>query len=185
MANQRRDHVFLNCPFDAGYKPVFDSIVFAVTDLGFVARSAREQDDGGDVRLSKIERIIEECKYGIHDISAVELDPVNNLPRFNMPLELGLFLGCRRFGNAIQRRKVSLILDSHQYRYQVFISDIAGQDIHAHGGQPENAIREVRQWLAVATTSSIVIVGFETAFRFSVRRHGSSRKKLRSKTCSE
>ena len=113
MANQRRDHVFLNCPFDAGYKPVFDSIVFAVTDLGFVARSAREQDDGGDVRLSKIERIIEECKYGIHDISAVELDPVNNLPRFNMPLELGLFLGCRRFGNAIQRRKVSLILDSH------------------------------------------------------------------------
>ena len=98
---------------------------------------------------------------------------------------LSLFLGCRRFGNAAQRRQVSLILDSHPYRYQVFISDIAGQDIHAHGGQPENAIREVRQWLAVATTSSIVIVGFETAFRFSVRRHGSSRKKLRSKTCSE
>ena len=172
VANQRRDHVFLNCPFDAGYKPVFDSIVFAVTDLGFVARSAREQDDGGDVRLSKIEGIIEECKYGIHDISAVELDPVNNLPRFNMPLELGLFLGCRRFGNAIQRRKVSLILDSHQYRYQVFISDIAGQDIHAHGGQPENAIREVRQWLAVASKHTKLPGGNDIVNRYRRFRDG-------------
>ena len=88
------DHVFVNCPFDADYKPMFDAIVFAVTDLGLVARSAREEDDGGESRLVKIQRIIEECKYGVHDISAVELDSVNKLPRFNMPLELGLFLGC-------------------------------------------------------------------------------------------
>lgn len=147
----RSNHVFINCPFDEGYKPVLDGIVFAVTDLGFVARSAREHDDAGEVRLSKIERIIEECKYGIHDLSAVELDPLNHLPRFNMPLELGLFLGCRRFGMDAQRRKIALIMDAEPYRYQRFISDIAGQDIHAHGGQPERAIREVRQWLAIAS----------------------------------
>ena len=96
-------------------------------------------------------RLSKNANYGIHDLSAVELDPVNHLPRFNMPLELGLFLGCRRFGDAGQRRKVSLILDSQQYRYQTFISDIAGQDIHAHQGNPENAMREVRKWLAVAS----------------------------------
>ena len=151
VGNPRSNHVFVNCPFDEGYKPILDGIVFAITDLGFVARSAREQDDGGEVRLAKIERIIEQCKYGIHDLSAVELDPINNLPRFNMPLELGSFLGCKRFGDAAQRRKVSLILDSEPYRYQKCISDIAGQDIHTHGGQPENAIREVRRWLAVAS----------------------------------
>jgi hypothetical protein len=28
------DHVFINCPFDGDYKPVFDAIVFAIRDLG-------------------------------------------------------------------------------------------------------------------------------------------------------
>jgi hypothetical protein len=55
---------------------------------------ALEDDDAGEFRLSKIERIIEECKFGIHDLSAVALDVATGLPRFNMPLELGLFLGC-------------------------------------------------------------------------------------------
>ena len=130
---------------------MFDAIVFAVTDRGFVARSAREEDDGGDVRLAKIQRIIEQCKYGIHDISAVKLDSKHKLPRFNMPLELGLFLGCQRYGNNLQRKKASLIFDADPYRYQIFISDIAGQDIHAHGNDVKTAIGELRTWLATAS----------------------------------
>ena len=66
--------VFINCPFDDGYRPMFNALVFAIYDLGFVARCAREADDSGEVRIAKIERIIEECKFGIHDISEVTLD---------------------------------------------------------------------------------------------------------------
>jgi hypothetical protein len=117
----RRDHVFINCPFDRGYRAILDGIVFAIYDLGFVARCALEDDDGGEIRLSKIERIIEECRFGIHDLSAVAIDPATNLPRFNMPLELGLFLGCKRFGAPAQRKKKCLILDSDRYRYRNFI----------------------------------------------------------------
>jgi len=97
-ARLRSKHVFINCPFDDRYRPVFDAIVFAVYDLGFIARCSLEEDDAGDFRLSKIERMIEECRFGINDLSAVTLDAITNLPRFNMPLELALFLGCRRFG---------------------------------------------------------------------------------------
>ncbi len=147
MANLS-DHVFVNCPFDEGYKPIFDAIIFAITDLGFVARSAREEDDGGESRLAKIQRIIEQCRYGVHDISAVILDSKHKLPRFNMPLELGLFLGCKRYGSKHQRDKVSLIFDREPYRYQIFISDIAGQDIHSHGSDEKTAIRELRTSLA-------------------------------------
>jgi hypothetical protein len=125
------NHVFKNCPFDVTYKPIFDAIVFAVDNLGFVARCALEVDDSGEVRLSKIERIIEECKFGIHEISAVSVDPATRLPRFNMPLELGLFLGCQRYEAVTQAKKASLVLDNEQYRYRIFTSDIAGQDIHA------------------------------------------------------
>lgn len=113
---------------------MFDAIVFAITDLGFVARSAREDDDAGEFRLAKIQRIIEKCRFGVHDISAVQLDPHHGLPRFNMPLELGLFLGCKHYGGPTQRNKGSLIFDAVPHRYQSFISDIAGQDIHSHGG---------------------------------------------------
>lgn len=120
--------------------------MFAVYDLGLKSRCALEDDDTGEVRLNKIERIIEECRFGINDLSAVELDPVTGLPRFNMPLELGMFFGCKS-GRENQKNKRTLVLDREPYRYRQFISDIAGQDIHAHAGNAERAIREVRDWL--------------------------------------
>jgi hypothetical protein len=169
----RRNHVFLNCPFDPAYKPLFDAIVFAIYDLGFVARSALEIDDGTEIRLAKIERIIEECRYGIHDISNVVLDARTGLPRFNMPLELGIFFGCKRFGEARQRTKVCLILDSDPYRYRKFLSDISGQDIHSHGGHPEGAIIEVRNWLASASKRKLLPGGSDI-----VERHARFRKDL-------
>jgi len=140
--------VFINCPFDDTYKPIFEAIVFVVSYLGFVARCALEIDDGGEVRLAKITRIIERCTYGIHDLSSVGLSIGSNLPRFNMPLELGLYLGCKFYGSSAQRKKGCLILDSEPFRYRVFISDISGQDIHSHNGDPVRAITEVRNWLA-------------------------------------
>ena len=150
-SNLKSNHVFINCPFDSVYRPIFNAIIFSIYDLGFVARCALEEDDAADFRLSKIERIIEECKFAIHDLSAVTLDTETKLPRFNMPLELGLFLGCKRFGSEAQAKKRCVILDSDPYRYRMFISDISGQDIRSHGGEPERAIREVRDWLRTIT----------------------------------
>jgi hypothetical protein len=170
-ARLRSNHVFLNCPLDHRYRPIFNAIVFAVYDLGFVARCSLE-DDAGDFRLSKIERMIEECRLGIHDLSAVALDTITSLPRFNMPLELGLFLGCRRFGPRNQSKKRTLILDREQYRYRQFISDISGQDIRAHGGDPENAIREVRDWLQATSRRSGLAGGGEIVDRYRRFRAG-------------
>lgn len=79
-------NVFVNCPFDDEYKPVFKAIVFTVLSCGLGVRCALEVDDGSEVRIEKIIRITKECRFGIHDISRTELDKVNALPRFNMPL---------------------------------------------------------------------------------------------------
>jgi hypothetical protein len=142
------DGVFVNCPFDPAYQPIFHALVFATYDCGFAARSALEVEDAGEVRIQKIKRLIRECRHGIHDISRTELDAVHGLPRFNMPLELGLFLGAQEFGTRNQKKKRTLILDREPYRYQKFCSDIAGQDIQSHGGDSAAAIRAVRNWLA-------------------------------------
>jgi hypothetical protein len=139
--------VFINCPFDAAYRPLFDAIMFVVSACGLTPRSALEFPDASLLRFDKIVALIEQCRWGIHDISRVELAH-QGLPRFNMPLELGLFLGARRFGNPGQRRKSCLVLDTDPFRYQSLISDIAGQDIASHGGEPARVVAAVRNWLS-------------------------------------
>jgi len=42
-----------------------------------------------------------------------------------------------------------LILDARRYRYQAFISDISGQDVHTHGNAARQLIRRVRDWLRI------------------------------------
>lgn len=152
-------NVFLNCPFDEDYQPLFRAMVFTVEDCGFRARCALEAENSGEVRIDKINRIIRECRHGIHDISRTEPDPLNALPRFNMPLELGLFLGAREFGSKVQQQKNCLILDQERYRYQKFCSDIAGQDIRAHSASPEQVIPAVRNWLSAYLSPTVLLPG--------------------------
>lgn len=147
MAAPNPRDVFINAPFDARYEPMFRAVVFAVLDSRFRPRCALEQDDGGTVRVEKLYDLIGACPFGIHDLSRTELDPRTKLPRFNMPFELGLFLGARKYGRGVHRNKRLLILDRQPYRYQKFLSDIAGQDIHSHGGKIPGAIARVRDWL--------------------------------------
>jgi len=163
--------VFVNCPFDKEYRHLFEAIVFAVHDCGYVARCALEVDDGSEVRIEKVARIIGDCKFGLHDISRTDPDVATGLPRFNMPFELGVFLGAKRFGRTEQKQKSCLILDVEPYRYQKFLSDIAGQDIAAHGGKVESAISRVRDWLSNAIATSIRLPGGEAiAARYRIFR---------------
>ena len=144
---QPTESVFLNVPFDDAYRPLFEAMVFAVLDCGIRPRCALEGSDGGHVRVQKIAVIIRECSLGIHDISRTQLDKKSKLPRFNMPFELGLFLGAKWFGDGTQHRKNTLVLDRERYRYQQFLSDISGQDIKSHRNQPVSLIKVVRNWL--------------------------------------
>jgi len=129
------NNVFINCPFDNQYTELFDAILFAIYFCGCKPRCALEIDDGSQIRLDKIISIIEECDLGIHDISRTELNS-NDLPRFNMPFEFGIFMGAKRFGGIRQKRKSCLIFDTESFRYMEYISDISGQDIKAHNNNP-------------------------------------------------
>ncbi len=64
-----------------------------------------------------------------------------------MPLELGMFLGAKEFGDSAQRAKKCLVLDRSPHRYEKFCSDIKGCDISSHRRNPEAAIRAVRDFL--------------------------------------
>jgi hypothetical protein len=166
MAARNRD-VFINCPFDTDYRNFFRAIVFVVMRSGFRARSALETDDASQIRFDKICQIIGQCRYGIHDISRTELDPRSKLPRFNMPLELGVFFGAKYFGGKVQKAKRCIVLDRDKFRYQKFISDISGQDIHSHRRKLNILISELASWLRNESSDSTVPGGNRMVVEFS------------------
>lgn len=156
MTNVLKPHdydesVFINCPFDSAYEPLLQGLIFAVRHMGLVPKSALDPSDPGQPRFDKILALIENCKYSIHDISRTEIDRNHGLPRFNVPFELGLDLGCKRFGRLRQKQKTTLILDVDRYRYRTFISDIAGFDIEEHNGTIARVITVIRNWLRHAS----------------------------------
>jgi hypothetical protein len=150
---------FVNCPFSPDYQGLFRAIVFTIYICEFRPRCALEVSDSSENRLSKIQDIVEECRFGIHDLSIMGLDEATRLPRFNMPFELGLFIAAKRFGGAKQKRKVALVLDTDPYRYRAALSDISGQDIASHQGSPELAITRIRDWLDASDRARGSLVG--------------------------
>ena len=179
------DSVFLNCPFDPVYMPLLEALVFCVIDCGFVPRCALEGGDAGATRIDRIEGLVASCAFSVHDLSRVELS--EGLPRFNMPFELGLDLGCRRFGSQTARPKQCLVVDSDRYRYQRSLSDISGQDIRSHRNSPDELITSVRNWLRTASGRSTIpgpllikrrFRKFSRALRTLCDKAGRDRKKL-------
>ena len=83
-----------------------------------------------------------------------------------MPFELELVLGAKRFGGRSLGRKKTLIFDRDPYRYQSYISDIAGQDIHEHKGDVHQLIRELAGWLRNEVRDPKVPGGFAIAAEF-------------------
>jgi hypothetical protein len=138
--------VFINCPFTEDYASLFEAMAFTVIACGFCPRSAVEKGDSGEVRMEKITRLIKASPFSIHDLSAVELDPVNQLPRFNMPFELGLALGLKASGGEYAGH-TALVLERQKYTSQKCLSDIAGQDLQAHEGSVDQIVLKVRNWL--------------------------------------
>lgn len=139
-----RRGVFVNCPFADSYKPIRDALIFAVHACHLRPRCALEASNFGQTRVDKIVALIRDCRWGIHDLS--QIHPGGD-PHFNMPLELGLFLGAHRFGGPIQREKSCLVLVQDKETFRQACSNVDGQDVVAHYGRPNDAIIAVRDWL--------------------------------------
>jgi len=140
-------NVFINCPFDADYRPLLRALIFTLVDCGLSPRIATERADSGESRVDKIKELIRQSGLSVHDISRMEPLKPGDLPRFNMPFELGLDLGCREFGPEPLPAKRCLILETEPYRYQKVLSDISGNDIKHHRSDPETLVRCVRAWV--------------------------------------
>lgn len=139
--------VFVNCPFDDKFRALLRPLLFTIYYLGFTPRIALERLNSAEVRIEKIIELIEESQYSIHDLSRLKASSVDEFYRLNMPFELGIDFGCRRFKGGDWSQKKCLILEAERHRYQAALSDVSGSDIEVHKNEPEEIVTVVRDWL--------------------------------------
>jgi hypothetical protein len=136
--------VFINCPYDDGYRPLADAIVLAAAACGFTARSAIETGTVSVPRIDRIRSAISGSRYSIHDLSRCRGQGDADLARFNMPLELG-FAMWRRFTDEVAHDWLVLVPEGHEYLK--FISDLGAFDPKTHQGTLETVVPPVVNWL--------------------------------------
>lgn len=140
-------NVFINCPFDSKYFELLKVLIFTVVYFKFLPRIALESSDSGESRLDKIVTLIRESKYSIHDLSRLQAKAIDEYYRLNMPFELGIDYGLRKFNDAYKDKR-SLILETERFDYMKAISDINGFDIKNHNDIPEKLIECLRAWFS-------------------------------------
>ncbi|MDT0650849.1 hypothetical protein [Autumnicola edwardsiae] len=148
-------NVFINCPFDKDFKPLLKALIFELIYLGFSPKLSQTLSSSS-IRVNQIKSLIKNCKYSIHDLSRSKAMKKGELPRFNMPYELGLDIGALEYGSRKLKTKRILILETNKYHYQKVISDIAGQDIENHNDDPKTLITKVRNWFSANFTEETI-----------------------------
>ena len=135
--------VFINCPYDSDYEPVFDALVLTTVFFGLTPTSALTSGDAGRARMERIMTEIESADFSIHDLSRCRGEGAQGLTRMNMPLELGIALYRSRQNN---HRWMALVPDDNPH--QQYISDLAGYDLKVYGGDTDRdgAISRVASW---------------------------------------
>ena len=139
-------NVFVNCPFDEDFRQLLLGVVFTLLYFGYKPRLSLERADSAENRIDKITGLIKESKFGIHDLSRLVSTDKGEVYRMNMPFELGIDYGCKKFKGGKWKSKKILILEKERYRFQQAISDLSGCDIKRHNNEVYMVICSVRDW---------------------------------------
>ncbi len=148
MTSVFEHNVFINCPFDAEYRALLKPLLFTVRYCKLTPRIASERLDSSEIRRDKIIEIIQESKFSIHDLSRIKSSKKGEYYRLNMPLEIGLDLGCKQFHYDPKfREKKSLILEGERHSIHKALSDLSGSDVKCHFNDAEKMVEAVRSWV--------------------------------------
>ncbi|MCD9188471.1 MAG: hypothetical protein LUM44_18785 [Pyrinomonadaceae bacterium] len=122
--------------------------MFTIIYFGFTPKIATERADSGEQRIEKICQFIAASKYSIHDLSRIKSTKKNEFSRHNMPFELGIDYGSRKFAENHFCEKKFLVIAKERFGYAKALSDLAGVDIKTHNNNIEDLIRAVRNWFS-------------------------------------
>jgi hypothetical protein len=134
---KRIESVFLNIPYDREFEDLYLAYIVGLTQLGLRVNVTLAIPNQG--RLEAIIDLIKESNFSIHDLSRIKSS--KGIPRFNMPLELGLAL---HRSHVTRGRHRVYVFESKPYRAQRSTSDINGIDPQIHNQTPKGVMRGLR-----------------------------------------
>jgi hypothetical protein len=137
VARHKSQSVFLNIPYDDQFEDLYLAYIVGLTQLGLEINATLAVPNQG--RLGRIVQLIEKSDVSIHDLSRIELS--SGIPRFNMPLELGLALYRSHMTGGKHR---VYVFERKAYRMQQSTSDINGVDPQIHNGRPKGVMAGLR-----------------------------------------
>ena len=142
---ERQPKIFINCPYDDEYKPLFFAMIYICEYFGYTPIFAASDESSSD-RMDNIVKCIQESNYAIHDISKIH----ETIPRYNMPFELGMYyMHIKENG----KKKRMLILEGESNKSDVVISDLSGTEIKCHSNELEELFKAIRSFLRQFNTN--------------------------------
>lgn len=139
MKTKKSLKVFINCPYDNEYKPLFFAMIYICIFYGLDPIFAACDESSSD-RMKNIVKYMKDSNYAIHDISRIHGD----MPRFNMPFELGMYY---MHIQESRQNKSMLILEGENNKSDIVISDLSGSEIKCHSNDIELLFKVVRPFL--------------------------------------
>jgi hypothetical protein len=137
---QTESSVFLNIPYDSQFENLYLAYIAAISAFGFAPRAGIEIP-GGERRLDRILELIASCRYSIHDLSRVEIDPSPpRTPRFNMAFEVGLVVAWQKTSRS---KHIWFVCEKQVRRLEKSLSDLAGTDPYIHEGRIDGVFRQL------------------------------------------
>jgi hypothetical protein len=138
-------NIFINCPLDAKYTPLFRSMIFTLMYLGLEPRISIEDTECSQNRLDKIFDLMKQSDISIHDLSRIKSSGSDEYYRLNMPFELGIDYGLRlAFADSLSKKFI--VLEDEKYSYHKGLSDYSGFDVLTHSGNPARMVKVLRDW---------------------------------------
>jgi hypothetical protein len=173
VARQKRiQSVFLNIPYDGQFEELYLAYVVGLAQLGLKINTTFAIPNQG--RLDEIVQLIQQSDVSIHDLSRIELS--SGIPRFNMPLELGLAL---YHSHITKGRHRIFVFERKVYRTQQSTSDLNGLDPQIHHGTPKGVMAGLRNifYQADGTTVPEMLSSYRAVKRKlpALRRNAGSR----------
>jgi hypothetical protein len=133
--------VFLGLHGDSLALPILTAAVLSVVAYGLRPRSVLEASMTQFSRLERVQALIAQCRYSIHDIGA---------PTQNASFELGLALGAVTSG-AIERQDILVV---GKERSSTMLSDFNGLDVQLYDGDRIALLRVIATFLAVRSPAA-------------------------------
>jgi hypothetical protein len=126
--------IYFNIPYDPDFEVMLLAYLAYSVCLGLKPRLVLEEVSATP-RLQRIWKTMLACRVSIHDLSRIDV------PRFNMPVELGMAIALQNLKGVEEHRCVAFV--GNRRKFEKAASNLRGLDPLCHRGRPVVVLNEM------------------------------------------